>query len=65
MSSIRPLLQPILEHPALRAVQERVQASPAGAEARVSISGLTRPAKGIVAAAIAHQLARPVIVHHR
>jgi transcription-repair coupling factor (superfamily II helicase) len=62
MSSIQPLLQSILEHPGFRAVQERMQESPAGAGGGVSISGLTRPARGIVAAAIAHQLARPVIV---
>ncbi len=62
MSSIQPLLQSILEHPALRAVQEGVQASPAGVEGRFSISGLTRPARGIAAAVIAHQLGRPVIV---
>ncbi|HET7100448.1 MAG TPA: hypothetical protein VFJ52_04795, partial [Terriglobia bacterium] len=39
-----------------------MQESPAGAGGGISISGLTRPARGIVASAIAHQLARPVIV---
>jgi len=62
MSSIQPLLQSILEHPAFRALQERLQESPAGAEGGVSISGLTRPAKGIAAAAIAHQLQRPIVI---
>jgi transcription-repair coupling factor (superfamily II helicase) len=62
MSSIQALLQSILEHPAFRAVQERVQVSTAGVNGGVSISGLTRPARGIAAAAIAHQTGRPVIV---
>ena len=62
MSSIQAIIQSILEHPAFRAVQERVQESSAGTEAGVSISGLTPAAKGIAAVALAHQLARPVII---
>ncbi len=59
MSSIYSLLQPIIEHPALRAASD---ASGEGSRNRVSISGLTRPAKAIVSAALARRLARPVIV---
>ena len=62
MSSIQPFVQSILEHPAFRAVQERLQTPSAAAEAGLSISGLTPAAKGVAAAALAHQLARPVIV---
>jgi transcription-repair coupling factor (superfamily II helicase) len=62
MSSIQPLIQSILEQPAFRTVQERVQAPSAGDRAETSISGLTPAAKGVAAAALAHQLARPVVV---
>ncbi len=62
MSSIQSLLQSILEHPGFRAAREFAVTPDAGAAGAVSISGLTRPAKGIAAALLAHQLARPVIV---
>ena len=58
MSSIQPLLQSILDHPGFRAAQESAQSGAGG----ILISGLTRPARGIAAALLAHQLARPVIV---
>ena len=62
MASIQPLLQMILEHPALRAAQETAQTPAAGLAGGISVSGLTRPAKGIVAALLAHQIGRPVII---
>ncbi len=62
MSSIQPLLQSILDHPGLQAALGKAEACPNGGPHEVSISGLTRPAKGIVAALLAHQLARPVIM---
>jgi len=62
MSSIRPLLQTILEHPGFRAARGTTEARPTEAAGRILISGLTRPAKGIAAALLAHQLARPLIV---
>ena len=57
MSSIQPLLQAILEHPAFRAAEEIAESA-----GGVSISGLTRPARGIAAALLAHQLGRPVVI---
>jgi transcription-repair coupling factor (superfamily II helicase) len=62
MSSIQPLLQSILEHPGFRAARESAESPPGGVTGGISISGLTRPARGITAALLAHQLARPVIV---
>ena len=62
MSSIQPLLQSILDHPGFRAARRAAEGQPSEAVGAVSISGLTRPARGIAAALLAHQLARPVIV---
>lgn len=62
MSSIRSLLQPILEHPAFRAVLGSTEAPPSEVAGGISISGLTRPGKAIAAAVLAHQLARPIVV---
>ncbi|HUZ45102.1 MAG TPA: transcription-repair coupling factor [Terriglobia bacterium] len=62
MSSIHSLLQPIFEHPALKATGEKSDAGALEAGSRISISGLTRPAKGVVSAALAHRLARPTLV---
>ena len=62
MSSIRSLLQPILDYPALRPAEDKLSTGTFKAGENISISGLTRPAKGMVCAALAHQLARPVIV---
>jgi transcription-repair coupling factor (superfamily II helicase) len=62
MASIQSLLQTILDHPAFRAAQESAQSPATGVAAGISISGLTGPAKGIAAALLAHQLARPVVV---
>jgi transcription-repair coupling factor (superfamily II helicase) len=62
MSSIRPLLQPILDHPGLRAAVTNAEAGATETPGAISISGLTRPGKGIAAALLAHRLERPVIV---
>ena len=51
------LFEPLLGHPAI----ERAMAA-LGSDESGAISGLTRPAKAAVAAALAHRLARPVIV---
>ena len=62
MSSIQSLLLSILEHPAFRAAPSEAEKSHDGASGEISLSGLTGPAKGIAAALLAHQLARPVIL---
>ncbi|TAM82438.1 MAG: transcription-repair coupling factor [Acidobacteria bacterium] len=62
MVSIEPFLQAILEHPGLRAAQERALAPAAGTVGGISISGLTSPAKAIAAALLAHQLSRPIVI---
>ncbi|HEX5412694.1 MAG TPA: transcription-repair coupling factor [Terriglobia bacterium] len=62
MAAIQSLLHTILEHPGLRAAQVSAQAPAAAPESGVSISGLTRPGKGIAAALLAHHLARPAII---
>ncbi len=62
MSSIHSLLQPLLDHRAFQALGGAPGAGAAEGARNVSISGLTRPAKGLVCAALAHRLARPAIV---
>jgi len=62
MAVIQSLLHTILEHPGFRAAQASAQAEAARPGGGVSISGLTRPAKGIAAALLAHQLARPAVI---
>ncbi len=62
MAAIQSLLHTILELPGFRAAQESARAEAARPGGGVSISGLTRPAKGIAAALLAHQLARPVVI---
>ena len=62
MSSIRSLLQPLLEHPAFQALGGAPGTGALEAGSSIAISGLTRPAKGMVCAGLAHRLARPVIV---
>jgi len=59
MADLHSLLQPLLDHPSVRAAQEalsRQSALPA------AVSGLTPAAKALVVAALAHQLRRPVVV---
>jgi transcription-repair coupling factor (superfamily II helicase) len=58
MSHLLSLLQPIFDHPALRAAREAASAS----QAEFAISGLTRPAKALVVAGLAHKIARPLVV---
>ncbi len=56
MQAIASVLQPVLEHPAFQAVSQR-----AAAGGEVSLAGLTRTAKAVVVAALAHKLQRPVL----
>ena len=62
MTAIQSLLHTILEHPVFRAAQESAQAGAAHPGGGVSISGLSRPAKGIAAALLAYQLSRPTVI---
>src|SRR5208337_4432822 len=62
MPNLRSLLDPILEHAAFRGALEALTAVAPGARTPVTISGLTRSAKALVVAGLAHQLARPVVV---
>jgi transcription-repair coupling factor len=64
MADVASLLQPVLEHASVRAAVAALTAAPnPPASARpVAISGLTGTAKGLVVAAVQHQLQRPVIV---
>src|SRR5690242_9613099 len=62
MAAIQSLLHSILEQPGFRAAQESAQAGAAHIQGGISISGLTRPAKGIAAALLAHRLARPAVI---
>lgn len=62
MSSIQHLFQKVLEHPGFKAACASAQTPPGGAACAVSLSGLTPPAKGIAAALLAHQIARPVVI---
>ncbi len=58
MSDVRSLLQSIFDHPAFRGACSAV--AEAGSE--VAVSGLTRPAKALVVAGLAHELRRPLVV---
>jgi transcription-repair coupling factor (superfamily II helicase) len=55
------LLSPILAHSAFRGALETLQAE-AARSAPVTLSGLTLSAKALVAAGLAYQVARPVVV---
>jgi transcription-repair coupling factor (superfamily II helicase) len=57
MPTIEAILKPLICHPALEAICK-------AAEVRrsVSLSGLTRPAKAVAAAALAHRFQRPVVL---
>ena len=54
----RSILQPVLGHPAFRAACQAVASKPP----EVVVSGLTRSAKALVVAGLAHELQRPLIV---
>lgn len=62
MTAIQSLLHTILEHPGFRAAQESAQGDAARPGNGISISGLTRSAKGIAVALLGHQLARPAVI---
>ena len=58
MPHIRSLLQPVLQHPAFRATLKAAAEGPS----EVILSGLTRAAKAMVVAGLAHELRRPLVV---
>ena len=58
MSHLQSLLQPVFDHAAFRAARAAVSAP--GGES--SLSGLTRPAKALVIACLAHEFQRPLVV---
>jgi transcription-repair coupling factor (superfamily II helicase) len=62
MPNLQSLLNPILDHAALRGAVRALSGEASGARPPVTISGLTSSAKALVAAGIAHQLTRPVVV---
>ncbi|MBZ5563726.1 MAG: transcription-repair coupling factor [Acidobacteriia bacterium] len=62
MPDIRPLIQPLLDHAAFRAVREALREGAARESRTLTLSGLTRPAKALVVAGLAHQVGRPAIV---
>jgi transcription-repair coupling factor (superfamily II helicase) len=59
MADLHSLLQPLIEHPSVRAAVAAV-AEPAAPS--VVVSGLTPTAKALVVAALAHGVKRPVVV---
>ena len=59
MADLPSLLQPILDHPSVRAAVAAL-AEPAAQPA--AVSGLTPTAKALVVAALAHEVMRPVVV---
>lgn len=58
MPHLRSLLQTVLDHPALRAASDAASAG----QAEFAISGLTRPAKALILAGLAHETPRPLVV---
>jgi transcription-repair coupling factor (superfamily II helicase) len=62
MPDLRSLLQPVFDHPAFRAACAAVELPPAAGRRGPTLSGLTRTAKALFAAGLAHQLRRPLIV---
>jgi transcription-repair coupling factor len=60
MADLHSLLQPLLEHPSVRAAIAALSEPAAGQP--LAISGLTPTAKALVVAALAHQVMRPVVV---
>ncbi|HEV2416854.1 MAG TPA: transcription-repair coupling factor, partial [Terriglobia bacterium] len=61
MQSLTNLLQSVFDHPAFLAVAERLTAQPRAGQ-RVSLADLTRTAKALVLAGLAHKLGRPLVV---
>jgi transcription-repair coupling factor (superfamily II helicase) len=62
MSDLRSLLQPVFSHPAFRAAGAAAEVLPTGEQRGPTLSGLTRPAKALLAAGLAHELHRPLVV---
>jgi transcription-repair coupling factor len=62
MPNLQSLLRPILDHAAFRSAIQALTADASGARSPVTISGLTSSTKALVAAGVAHQLSRPVVV---
>src|SRR5437660_8063390 len=67
MPSIESLLEPVLEHPALKAALGAALGAAGERAHEVTLSGLTRAGKAMVVAGIAHELRarkreRPVVV---
>jgi transcription-repair coupling factor (superfamily II helicase) len=62
MADLQSLLNFILDHPAFCGCLQALTAAAPEARAPVTLSGLTGSAKAMVAAGLAHRLARPVIV---
>lgn len=61
MQSVPHLLQPVFDHPSFRRAAEAF-AAPSPEAQRASLAGLTRTAKGLVLAGLAHKLGRPLVV---
>ncbi len=59
MPNLESLLQPVFTHPAFQAV---CAAYEAGKSTQVVLSGLTRAAKALVVAGLAHKVKRPLVV---
>jgi transcription-repair coupling factor (superfamily II helicase) len=58
MPHLRSILQTVLDHSALRGARDAASAG----QAEFAISGLTRPAKALVVAGLAHEIPRPLVV---
>ncbi len=58
MSHVQRILQPIFDHADFRAASSALAASGSG----IVLSGLTRPAKALVVAGLAHERRRPLVV---
>ncbi|HLI30686.1 MAG TPA: hypothetical protein VKV79_06265, partial [Terriglobia bacterium] len=59
MASTASLLQPIFEQPPFQAVRAKCVSTE---RSEVFLAGLTRPAKAVVLAGLAHELAKPLVV---
>ncbi len=57
MPDLGSILRPVFDHPAYRAARSAIVAG----HSRATLSGLTRPAKALAAACLAHELDRPLV----